>query len=152
MPFTLSTGTGTNVQASHGFAGLCGKPTGDLGMLTVYKYGFEIPKPPEPSTPWLTYALVAVAGWWAWTKWGKGTTSTRAANPRRRRGPARRHNPRVRFRVGDRVSVPWFPQGKGRGNRVRARVLQIVGGGRAVVQFPSGNLNNVPTGGLRRVK
>jgi hypothetical protein len=36
-------------------------------MLTVYKYGFEMPKPPEPpSTSPLTYLLVAAAAWWAW--------------------------------------------------------------------------------------
>lgn len=121
-------------------------------MITVYGYGFEEPRPPEPPpTPWGTYAVLALAAWWAWKKWGK---AGRVSNPRRRhqvrRQVRRRRNPRVRFRVGDHVSVPWFPQRKGH-NRVRAKVLQIIGG-RAIVQFPKGNLHNVSTSGLRRVK
>jgi len=45
-------------------------------MLTIYRYGFEMPKPPEPpSTPWGTYLLVAAAGWWAWKQgWFKKLT------------------------------------------------------------------------------
>lgn len=36
-------------------------------MLTVYKYGFEMPPPPEPpSTPVTTYLLLAAAAWWVW--------------------------------------------------------------------------------------
>lgn len=125
-------------------------------MITVYGYGFEVPKPPEPRGPGLaTYAIAALAAWWAWTKWGKparvSNPGRRRRNPRRRRTYRRRRNPVVRFRVGDYVSAPWFPQGKGRGNRVRAKVVSIAGG-RAIVRFPRGNMNDVPTGGLRRVK
>lgn len=61
-------------------------------MITVYGYGFEVPKPPPPPTPWGTYLLAAAAAWWAWTKWGKGGRG-RVSNPRRR---ARRRNPRGR--------------------------------------------------------
>ena len=43
---------------------------GDLGDLTVYRYGFEPPPPPPkpPQTNWL--GLVALAGglYWAWKK------------------------------------------------------------------------------------
>lgn len=50
-------------------------------MLTVYKYGFEIPPPPEPpSTSPLTYLLVAAAAWWAWKKgWARKLTGRTAA-------------------------------------------------------------------------
>ena len=64
-------GGGTSIQASRAFRMARGKP-GNLGMLTVYGYGFEPPAPPPPETPWGTYLLLAAAGWWAWTKWGKG--------------------------------------------------------------------------------
>jgi len=75
---------GTSIQASRAFRQARGKP-GDLGMLTVYQYGFEEPRPaPPPATPWGTYALVALAGWWLWKKWGKPAPA-RAQNPRRRR-------------------------------------------------------------------
>lgn len=64
-------------------------------MITVYGYGFEVPKPPPPPTPWGTYLLAAAAAWWAWTKWGKGGRA-RVSNPRRRRhavATRRRRNP-----------------------------------------------------------
>jgi hypothetical protein len=141
-------------------------------VITVYGYGFELPKPAEPPTPWGTYAILAAAAWWLWGKWGK---TARQSNPRRRlrrsaaprrarsshaRGKLRivrrrRRNPRVRARVGRAVSVPWY------GGRVRAKLLKVVGGGRAIVMFPlnrmsgaglRGNLHNVPTSGLREVK
>ena len=38
-------------------------------MITVHGYGFEPPRPSAPpSTPVLTYVLVAAAAWWAWKK------------------------------------------------------------------------------------
>lgn len=124
-------------------------------MITVYGYGFEQPRPVEPQGMGMgTYAIAALVAWWAWTKWGKSSrvaNPRRHQNPRRRRTYRRRRNPVVRFRTGDYVSAPWFPQGKGRGNRVRAKVVSITGG-RAIVRFPRGNMNDVPTGGLRRVK
>jgi hypothetical protein len=49
-------------------------------------------------------------------------------------------NPRVRFKVGDRVTIPW------EGGLQQATVRQIKAGGRMVVEFPvSGHLHNVPT-------
>lgn len=50
-------------------------------MITVYRYGFEIPKPAaEPQTPALTYLLLAAAAWWAWKKgWLKGLAGGGAA-------------------------------------------------------------------------
>ena len=113
-------------------------------MITVYGYGFEMPRPPAPPpTPWGMYLLAASAAWWAWTKWGK---TARVSNPRRVRVARRRRNPRVRATVGRAVSIPWY------GGRKRVLLTKVMGGGRAVVQFPHGNLHNVPTAGLRGVK
>ena len=57
-----------------------------------------------------------------------------------------RVNPVIRFRVGDNVSIPWF------GGRRSVKVKQILAGGSMTVEFPGGNLHNVPTKHARMMR
>ena len=55
-------------------------------------------------------------------------------------------NPRVRFKVGDSVSVPWF------GKRMHDRAVQIKAGGRMVVDDHASGLHDVPTKFAHKIK
>lgn len=66
---------GTAIETARAFRMARGKP-GNLGMLTVYGYGFTDPEVEaaarKAATPsWGLYAVVAAAAWWAWRKWGR---------------------------------------------------------------------------------
>lgn len=63
---------GTSVEASRSFREWSGRRAnslGSMGVLTVYGYGFEEPKPEKPPTPWGAYLALALSAWWAWSKW-----------------------------------------------------------------------------------
>jgi hypothetical protein len=59
----------------------------------------------------------------------------------------KRRNPRVRFRVGDSVSVPWFY-----GRRLQGVVKQIRGDGQMVIDSPTSGLHAVPARQGRKLK